>query len=108
MQFLIDPLKITNYLLTQSQQADPAAIGKSKFFRGIGYTLKNWTVLREALLQHPTTASLERTVTEPRRKRVYRCSLPTAPNGEVYCIRTVWAERDGAHWFITAYPQRAP
>ena len=106
MSFRIDPAKITLYLLTIDPNATPEALGKSKFFRHIGYNANNWTMLRDALLQHPHTSSLE--ATQQNRygqKLVYRCSMSVAPNGGTYCIRSVWQERNGEHWFSTAYPQ---
>ena len=105
MPFDIDPAKITQYLLTRHPGASEIAAGKSKFFHGVGYRLQDWIILRDDLLQHPVTALLERTVSEPRPKLIYRCSMPTAPNGKVYCVRTVWTAREGVYWLSTAYPQ---
>ncbi len=106
MSFRIDPGKITLYLLTFDPNATPAALGKSKFFHGIGHNANNWTMLRNALLQHPHTSSLEAT-----RQNTYglkplcRCLLPASPNEGTYCIRTVCQERNGDYWLSTAYPQ---
>lgn len=105
MAFAIDLRKVTDYLLTRSRDATQEARGKSLFFHGVGYRLELWTRLRDDLLQHPAMAALERIASEPRPKLVYRCSMPVAPNGQVYCVRTVWTERDGVHWLSTAYPR---
>lgn len=103
MTFRIDPNKILNYLLSE---ATPPAAGKSRFFRGIGFAPEDWRALRDALLRHPETARLEYEDGESPygRKSVFRCDLPAAPNGKIYCIRSVWQLRGDAWWFLTAYP----
>ena len=107
MSFRIDPAKIILYLLTTDPNAAPEALGKSKFFHSIGYDANNWTMLRDALLQHPHTSSLEAARRNKHgQKLLYRCSMPVAPNGGTYCIRSVWQERNAGYWLSTAYPQK--
>ncbi len=106
LAFHIHPEKITRYLLTTSPAATPEARGKSRFFQGIGYTPDNWTALRDALLQHPQTSSLEDVKQNKHgRQLLFRCSMPVAPNGGTYCLRSVWQEREDRYWFSTAYAQ---
>ena len=99
----VHPDKILKYLLNQT--SDPAA-AKNRFFRSVGFSPEQWRVLEQALLEHPTKATLERTeYTQYGEKRIYRCKLPPAPNGKEYCVRTVWQRRDDIFWFLSAYPR---
>ncbi len=102
--FDVDPKKLLNYLLST---ATPEAAGKSRFFHGAGFTAEAWQALQAALLAHPLRAALE--YEDPSspygRKLIFRCTLPGAPNGRAYCVRSVWQLRGGVYWFLTAYPQ---
>lgn len=104
MAVLIAPQKITHYLLTD-RTADAA--GKNAFFTAIGFTAAAWQTLEAALRAHPQLAALE--WVEPDtgygEKHVFRCHLPPAPNGRLYCIRSVWMRRGKDLHFVTAYPQ---
>ncbi|MFL5254884.1 MAG: DUF6883 domain-containing protein [Rhodopila sp.] len=108
MNFRVDPAKVRDYLLTTSPLATPEAHGKSRFFHAIGYAAEHWTVLRDDRLQHPVTANLLTTApSRYGRKQIFQCSMPVAPNGRVYCLRTVWTQRpDGELWLSTAFPRQ--
>jgi hypothetical protein len=99
MRFQVEDRKVTHYLL-----ASPA---KAPFFLGAGYTLARWGLLRDDLLRHPSLADFEGFRPDSwGMKRRYRCAMPVAPNGRLYCVRTVWQLQPGEVWkFITAYPQ---
>ncbi|MFT8245619.1 DUF6883 domain-containing protein [Roseomonas sp. BN140053] len=96
--------KITHYLLDPNSKD-----GRSKcsYFAGQGFSLAEWQLLRDAIMQHP----MDHLVTgEPRRDKwgrryEVRCSLRT-PNGKNRCIRTIWQidADDPRPKFITAYP----
>jgi hypothetical protein len=109
MAFRVDPAKVQDYLLTISADALPEARGKSKFFHAIGYDAAAWIALRDDLLRHTVTSVM--IATTPSRngsKRVFQCSMPTAPNGRIYCLRTMWTQRpDGDDWLSTAFPRQA-
>jgi hypothetical protein len=106
MAFRIDPSKILNYLFSDRT---PEAASKNRFFRTIGFDPADWKALESVLLRHPLTSRLEDKdySSSYGTKHIYRCAMPPAPNGKTYCIRTVWQERGGDFWFVTAYPQNA-
>jgi hypothetical protein len=51
----VDDLKITKYLI---DPARPIGLGKAQFFGSFGFLRANWTVLKQALLDHPKTNPL--------------------------------------------------
>ena len=104
--FMIADDKITKYLLTVSANASTEAKGKSKLFRGIGFSNLQPSALSRCLSLHSSRAMLtNRYTTRYGERLVYDCNLPDVPNGRVHCIRTVWQERpDGNFWLATAYP----
>jgi hypothetical protein len=106
MEFRIDPSKILNYLFSDRT---PESASKNRFFRAIGFDPADWKALKSVLLRRPITSQLEDKdySSAYATKHVYRCDMPAAPNDKTYCIRTVWQERGGAFWFVTAYPRTA-
>jgi hypothetical protein len=103
--YVVESRKITDYLLSTQT---PEAEGKCKFFRDtLGYSLQDWTDLERDLLAHPGMAELESEELAPGGvKFVFRCRMPSSPNGKQYCICSVWKEdRPGRRRFITAYAQ---
>jgi hypothetical protein len=108
MVYRIDQAKIVNYLFS-NRSAESA--GKSKFFQSAGFDPVKWQVLAAALLGHPQAALLEYTDASGAygTKYIFICDMPVAPNGKIYCMRSVWQERDdGFRWFVTAYPRHTP
>ena len=102
MMWLVDPRKITDYLLSASS---PTGAPKNRFFRSVGFEPAAWSVLRDALARHPITAELA--FIDPSspygEKRVYQCNI-TSPNGKNPCIRTVWQRAGSDFPLLTAYP----
>ena len=106
MAFRIDPSKITDYLFSDRTRKSAA---KNRWFRRVGFHPDSWQVLEQALLQHPVMARLEKTESSPfGQKLTFLCTGLVAPTGKTYCIRSVWQEREGDPWFVTAYPQDLP
>lgn len=104
MAWTVEPRKLTNYLLSD---ATPESSGKRQFFMAIGFSAARADQLGAALLAHKDTARLEYEdeASPYGRKRIFRCALPEAPNGKVYCVRTVWQLRGDTWRLLTAYPQ---
>jgi hypothetical protein len=96
--------KITGYLLDPTHSLQAAA--KERFFRSFGFSRANWTDLKQALLEHPTTNPVVTGVTTPYgRKYVVSCSLIT-PDGRNPCIISVWIIEppEPEPKFVTTYP----
>ena len=100
--WLVDPDKILRYLLNKDS---PSGMAKARFFQARGFRREDWPRLRDALIGHPRSAELaEVDATSPYgTKRVFVCGI-AAPDGGAPCIRTVWQQRNGDHWLVTAYP----
>jgi hypothetical protein len=104
----IDRSKILDYLLNE---ASPAGAAKAQFFLGRGFGRNAWQEFHHALVAHTQTARLYQVdSTSPYGvKRVFLCEIAT-PDRTSPCIhtvwRTVWQQRNGDHWLITAYPFR--
>jgi len=79
--------KVRSYLLDPTH---PGNGGKAVFFNAFGFTLQNWTSLRDALKKHPGLP-LVVNVSPNRYGSIYevRCSLPS-PDGRDPCVRSFW------------------
>lgn len=71
----------------------------------MGFRPAEWETLRDALANHPLTASLDTIdpTSQYGEKRTYRCNL-ASPNGRNPCIITVWQQSVSGFRLITAYP----
>jgi len=98
----VDTGKILHYL---PNDQSPSGVAKAKFFLSRGFNREDWEGFRDALITHARTARLEELdLTRPYgAKRIFVCSIVT-PDERSPCIRTVWQQRDGDHWLVTAYP----
>lgn len=101
MDYAVSEAKIVNYLLTH--------FTKSGFFLSFGYSLTNWTQLRDDLLAiaagFPST--LRRST--PFGDEYEIIGEIRAPNGRFIKLRTGWMIREGqadTMTFVTAYPVR--
>lgn len=95
--------KLTTYLLDEAHQEGR---GKALFFQHFGFSVAQWKVLAQALLDHARTyniAKAERTRFGTR--YVVEGYLDT-PVGRRPMVRTVWFVRRGetAPRLVTAYP----
>ena len=98
----LDRRKILNYLLSNSSRS---GADKSRFVRSFGFRPHQWEGMRDALVAHPRTASLQDidTTSTYGTKYVYRCRIIT-PDARNPCILTVRQYREGDYWLVTAYP----
>jgi hypothetical protein len=93
---IADP-KITDYLLKN--------LGKSRFFLGFGFTLAQWQVLRDALLQHVVTHEYVKVIPlDDGVKYVVEGALQS-PDGRNPEVRSVWMIDGGRSYprLISAY-----
>ena len=102
MNWRVDQPKIRDYLLNATH---PSGAAKARYFLAAGFDPSRWEVFRDALANHPLTASLETLdpTSQYGEKRTYRCSV-ASPNGRNPCILTVWQQSGGDFRLITAYP----
>lgn len=100
---IIPEAKIVRYLLNE---AHPTGKDKTAFFIRFGFSVAQWEILRQALLDHVQThevaAMLE---TEEGVHYTVEGDIQT-PDGRDPIIRAVWAIDSGSEVprFITAYP----
>ena len=101
-EWRVDPRKIRDYLLNRRSATGAA---KSRFFESNGFTRGAPEAFRAALVAHPLTATLEEVDASSSYgdKHIFRCAI-ASPDGRNPCIRTVWQQRDGDFWLVTAYP----
>ncbi len=100
---IVRPEKITDYLLRPRSRND-----KSKFLNELGYTLDNWTVLRDDILMQflPKDADFEENT--PYGDMYHIEADLFGPNGKSRKILTVWlldTTLSQAH-LVTMYPAR--
>jgi hypothetical protein len=95
--------KVTHYLLNP---AHPAGGSKAAFFLRHGFTVTQWTVLREALLRHALENEVVTTEQTTHGVRYVVDGLLTAPDGTRLNLRTAWyIDPDSdAPRFVTAHP----
>jgi hypothetical protein len=101
---LLDPRKITAYLLSETH-----GDGKHKceFFKRFGFAPDDPMHLVNALKAHPLDNEVAKALlTDFGMRYVVECSIQS-PDGRNPCIVSVWQEGpDGNPAFITAYPKR--
>jgi hypothetical protein len=100
---LISDEKLVKYLLAPRKRND-----KSKWLAQAGYTLENWSILKDDIRKQvlPKNASLIESMDYGRMYEI-RARLK-GPNGQSLLVRTVWmveATTDTTK-FITMYPDR--
>lgn len=96
-QAVIAEPKITDYLLKNP--------GKAKFFLGVGFTLAQWRVLRDALLRHVITHEYVKVIPlDDGVKYVVEGALQS-PDGRNPRVRSVWMIDGGRSYprLISAY-----
>ncbi|MBM3539770.1 MAG: hypothetical protein FJX55_18325, partial [Alphaproteobacteria bacterium] len=102
---VVDDRKITDYLLSA---AHPAGRAKAAFFRGFGFSIDRWAILRAAILEHARTAAIVEAIDTPYGRKYVIEGPMTAPDGRAPAVRAVWfiGKGEAAPRFVTAYQGR--
>lgn len=79
--------KITRYLLDATH---PVGRTKAVFFFAFGFTLENWTVLRDALLAHAMTFEVAEVVPLTEGTHYVMDGALSCPDGRTPIVRVVW------------------
>jgi hypothetical protein len=102
---VIPKAKIVDYLLSPTHRS-----GKSKenFFTSFGFSLAEWTELRDALRAHAAAHKVAKQDETIFGARYAIDGEMRAPDGSRLNVRTVWFIDTGARVprFVTAHPQR--
>ena len=95
--------KITQYLLSETHED-----GKSKadFFLRFGFSVPEWEIMRDALLDHAARHEVASVLETTRGKHYAVEGKLSTPSGSRPLVRTVWALETGSETprLITAYP----
>lgn len=98
---VVEVKKLTEYLLNDQH---PIGGGKSKFFKGFGFSQEEADVLEEALVFHAWQREVEQvTQSEYGTKYLLRCSI-ASPDGRNPCIVSVWIVKETEPVLVTAFP----
>ncbi len=100
---VIDPAKITNYLLSA---AHPNGRHKAQYFARFGFSANTWQQLAEALIRHAQEHEVAKQDVSPFGIRYVIDGAIMSPDGRNPPIRAVWFMEKGAAipYFVTAYP----
>ena len=100
---LIDPRKITDYLLSPTHRFGAA---KAAFFASFGFSARDWQTLKDALLAHASAHAIDRQFSTAFGE-VYELVGPLAtPDGRNPTVLVAWMVRNGEDFprFVTAVP----
>ncbi len=103
-QALVDEAKICDYLLSDTH---PVGRFKARVFRSLGYTVESWRRLRDDLLHHGQTGTVQRIGTSAYGIKVVISATLKGPNGASRPFRTVWLIHDQSTQprLVTAFPE---
>jgi hypothetical protein len=103
-QALVDEGKICDYLLSDTH---PVGRFKARVFRSLGYTVESWRRLRDDLLHHGQTGTVQRIETSAYGMKVVISATLKGPNGAFRPFRTVWLIQDQSTQprLVTAFPE---
>lgn len=101
---LVDEAKICDYLLSDTH---PVGRFKARVFRSLGYTAESWTRLRDDLLHHGQTGSVQRIERSAYGIKVVISATLKSPDGSAKPFRTVWfiPEHSSQAKLVTAFPE---
>jgi hypothetical protein len=102
-QAIVDSEKIRGYLLSPSH---PVGRFKSVFFGALGYSVNQWEVLRDDLLDVARTADAESGQSSRFGQKYETRATLAGPKGRSAPIVVVWVVRTGESVprFVTAFP----
>lgn len=100
---LVEREKITAYLLNAGH---PDNYGKALFFRSLGFTTEEWSLLAFALRRLAATTEVTKNVESPHGVKYILDGRIETPSGERTKIRSVWIIDRGRDIprLVTAYP----
>ena len=100
---IIDEAKICDDLLSDTH---PVGRFKARVLHSLGYTVESWTGLRDDLLHHGQTGSVERIEMSAYGMKVVISATLKGPNGASRAFRTVWMIPDQSRQprLVTAFP----
>ncbi|GAB4278154.1 MAG: hypothetical protein Fur0025_04490 [Oscillatoriaceae cyanobacterium] len=98
---IIDPSKITQYLLVQLPKDD-----KSKFLAQAGYTLENWQQLEQDLRTQVLTQPAEPIETTPYGEKYMIRATLRGQNGIEIKTLTIWMVNNNVTRFVTLVPDK--
>ena len=103
-QALVDEAKICDYLLSDTH---PVGCFKARVFRSLGYTVESWRRLRDDLLYHGQTGTVQRIEMSAYGMKVVIRATLKGPNGASRPFRTVWLVHDQSKQprLVTAFPE---
>jgi hypothetical protein len=101
---LVDKAKICDYLLSDTH---PVGRFKASVFRSLGYTVESWKRLRDDLLHHGQTGTVQRIESSAFGMKVVISATLKGPNGSTRRFRTVWFIPDHSNQprLVTAFPE---
>ncbi len=101
---VIENTKLTRYLLVYQKKDD-----KSKYLSQYGYTLDNWQLLKQAIIQSVEGQEIEEITETDWGKRFKIKSKWNSINGKSIKVITVWQQTEGEDIIklITLYPDKS-
>ena len=103
-QALVDEAKICDYLLSDTH---PVGRFKARVFRSLGYTVESWRRLRDDLLHHGQTGTVQRIEMGAYGMKIIISATLKGPNGSSRPFRTAWLIHDQSRQprLVTAFPE---
>jgi hypothetical protein len=97
--------KITDYLLSDTH---PRGRHKARVFRALGFSVGEWEVLADALLDHAATNDVVTVEPTALGDRFVVDGIMETPSGRLPMLRSVWFIESGEFIprFVTAFPRR--
>ncbi len=101
---IVDDAKVCDYLLSDTH---PVGRFKARVFRSLGYTVESWIRLRDDLLHHGQTGTVQRIESSAYGMKVVISATLKGPNGASRPFRTIWLIPDHSNQprLITAFPE---
>ena len=101
---IIDEAKICDVLLSDTH---PVGRLKARVLRSLGYTVESWTGLRDDLLHHGQTGTVQRIEMSAYGMKVVISAPLKGYNGASRPFRTVWLIPDHSRQprLVTAFPE---
>jgi hypothetical protein len=103
-QALVDEAKICDYMLSDTH---PVGRFKARVFRSLGYTVESWWRLRDDLLHHGQSGTVQRIEMSAYGIKVVISATLKGPNGASRPFRMVWFIHDQSRQprLVTAFPE---